>query len=144
MKSNFKYIIIIFYSLFVFIQLTSCKKDTSGAEINLANQMLTDKTWQLDYSITGAITKKYAGQSTYTIDFINVGKKTKDSDGIDGTYEIKKAGSVLQIQIQAKTSGMSAVEYVYNIESIAAEHLILYYTLAGTTEPTKLYFTLRR
>lgn len=144
MKSNLKYTITIFLSLLVFTQLTSCTKDTSGAEINLANQMIADKTWQLDYSIEGANKKNYSGQSTYTIDFSSVGKKTKDSDGLDGTYEIKKVGSVLQIQIQAKTSGKNDVSYVYNIESIATEYLVLYYTLPGLTEPTKLYFTLRR
>lgn len=144
MKSNFKYTITIFLSLLVFTQLTSCTKDTSGAEINLANQMIADKTWQLDYSIEGTNKKNYSGQSTYTIDFTSVGKKTKDSDGLDGTYEVKKVGSVLQIQIQAKTSGKNDVSYVYNIESIATEYLVLYYTLPGLTEPTKLYFTLRR
>lgn len=144
MKSNFKYTITIFLSLLVFTQLTSCTKDTSGAEINLANQMIADKTWQLDYSIDGTNKKNYSGQSTYTIDFTSVGKKTKDSDGLDGTYEIKKVGSVLQIQIQAKTSGKNDVSYVYNIESIATEYLVLYYTLPGLIEPTKLYFTLRR
>jgi archaellum component FlaF (FlaF/FlaG flagellin family) len=144
MKSNFKYTITIFLSLLVFTQLTSCTKDTSGAEINLANQMIADKTWQLDFSIEGTNKKNYSGQSTYTIDFTSVGKKTKDSDGLDGTYEIKKVGSVLQIQIQAKTSGKNDVSYVYNIESIATEYLVLYYTLPGLIEPTKLYFTLRR
>ncbi len=144
MKSNFKYTITIFLSLLVFTQLTSCTKDTSGAEINLANQMIADKTWQLDFSIEGTNKKNYSGQSTYTIDFTSVGKKTKDSDGLDGTYEIKKVGSVLQIQIQAKTSGKNDVSYVYNIESIATEYLVMYYTLPGLIEPTKLYFTLIR
>ncbi len=144
MKSNLKYTITFFLSLFVLMQLTSCTKDTSGAEINLANQMLADKTWQLDYSIVGETKKTYTGQSTYTMDFTSVGKKTKDSDGLDGTYEVKKVGSVLQIQIQAKTSGLNAVSYVYNIESIADEYLVLYYTLTGSTVPTKLYFTLRK
>jgi hypothetical protein len=143
MKSNFKYTITIFLSLLVFTQLTSCTKDTSGAEINLANQMLTDKTWQLDYSIVGETKKNYLGQATYYLSF-KKDKSTIDSDGLGGTYEVNKLGSVLQIQIQAKTNQQNVVSYVYNIESIASEHLVLYYTLDGSAVPTKLYFTLRR
>ena len=41
------------FALLSLTQLISCSKDTSGAEINLTKQMLSDKTWFLDYSITG-------------------------------------------------------------------------------------------
>ncbi len=121
-------------------QLTSCSKDTSGAEINLSYQMLSDKTWYLDYSIVGNTKRTYVGQSTYFIDFLK-NKTTKDSDGLLGTYTVEKIGNVLQIHVQAKTSRTNTVEYIYNIESIGTDNLILYYTLTGATAPTKLYFS---
>jgi hypothetical protein len=101
--------------------------------------MLSDKTWYLDYSITGTSKKTYIGQSTYFINFLK-NNSTKDSDGFEGTYTIKKIGNVLQIHVQAKTSNTNTVEYFYNIESIGTNNLILYYTLSGTTIPTKLFF----
>jgi hypothetical protein len=120
-------------------QLSSCIKESSGTEINLTYQMLSDKTWYLDYSITRTSKKTYIGQSTYFINFLK-NNSTKDSDGFEGTYTIKKIGNVLQIHVQAKTSNTNTVEYFYNIESIGTNNLILYYTLSGTTIPTKLFF----
>jgi len=120
-------------------QLSSCSKESSGTEINLTYQMLSDKTWYLDYSITGTSKKTYIGQSTYFINFLK-NNSTKDSDGFEGTYTIKKIGNVLQIHVQAKTSNTNTVEYFYNIESIGTNNLILYYTLNGATVPTKLFF----
>ncbi len=90
-------------------QLTSCSKDTSGAEINLSYQMLSDKTWYLDYSIVGNTKRTYVGQSTYFIDFLK-NKTTKDSDGLIGTYTVEKLGNVLQIHVLAKTSSTNTVE----------------------------------
>jgi hypothetical protein len=121
------------------MQLSSCIKESSGTEINLTYQMLSDKTWYLDYSITGTSKKTYIGQSTYFINFLK-NNSTKDSDGFEGTYTIKKIGNVLQIHVQAKTSNTNTVEYFYNIESIGTNNLILYYTLNGATVPTKLFF----
>jgi hypothetical protein len=121
-------------------ELSSCSKDRGAAEIILTYQMLSDKTWFLDYSITGTSKKTYLGQSTYFIDFLK-NKNTKDSDGLMGTYTIEKTGNVLQIHVQAKTSSTNTVEYIYNIESIGSGNLILYYTLTGATTPTKLYFS---
>jgi hypothetical protein len=140
MKSYLKYTIAILFCLLTMTQMTSCSKDTSGAEINLSYQMLSDKTWYLDYSITGTSKKTYVGQSTYFIDFLK-NKTTKDSDGLMGTYSVEKFGNILQIHVQAKTSSTNTVEYVYNIESIGSGNLVLYYTLTGSTVPTKLYFT---
>ena len=130
------------FTLLSLTQLTSCSKDTSGAEIDLTYQMLSDKTWFLDYSITGTSKRTYLGQSTYFIDF-EKNKETKDSDGLNGTYKVEKIGNILQIHVTAKTSSVSSVEYeiIYNIESIGTNYLILYYTLTGATVPTKLYFS---
>jgi hypothetical protein len=135
-----KYTITFLIALLSITSLTSCSKDTSGEEINLSYQMLSDKTWYLDYSITGTSKKTYLGQSTYFIDFLK-NNTTKDSDGLDGTYTVEKIGNVLQIHVQAKTSSINTVEYIYNIESIGSGNLILYYTLNGATVPTKLYFS---
>jgi hypothetical protein len=140
MKKHFNYIVTFLFCLLSLTQLTSCSKDTSGQEINLSYQMLSDKTWYLDYSITGTSKKTYLGQSTYFINFLK-DKTTKDSDGLEGTYTVEKINNVLQIHVQAKTNSINSVEYIYNIESIGIGNLVLYYTLNGTTVPTKLYFS---
>lgn len=140
MKRNLKYYIAFMFCVFTITALTSCSKDTSGAEINLSYQMLSEKTWNLDYIITGTNKKTYVGQATYFIDFLK-DKTTKDSDGLRGTYSIEKVGNNLQIHVQAKTTSTNTVEYVYNIESIGSDILVLYYTSTGATIPTKLYFT---
>ena len=135
-----KYTITFLFCLLSLLQLTSCSKDTSGQEINLSYQLLSDKTWYLDYSITGTSKKTYLGQSTYFINFLK-NNTTTDSDGLEGTYTVEKIGNVLQIHVQAKTSSTNTVEYIYNIESIGTGNLILYYILNGATVPTKLYFS---
>jgi hypothetical protein len=140
MKKCTTYTILFLFSLLSLTQLTSCSKDNIGADINLSYQMLSDKTWYLDYSITGTSKRSYVGQSTYFIDFLK-NKNTKDSDGLNGTYTVEKAGKVLQIHVQAKTSSTNTVEYIYNIESIGSDNLILFYTLNGATIPTKFYFS---
>lgn len=143
MKRNLNYIVAFLFCAIAIIQLSGCSKDTSGAEINLSYQMLSDKTWYLDYSITGTSKRTYVGQSTYFIDFLK-NKTTKDSDGLAGTYSVEKLGNVLQIHVNAKTSSTNTVGYVYNIESIGSDNLVLYYTLTGASAPTKLYFTTSR
>lgn len=121
-------------------QFASCKKETSNADVQLSYQLLADKTWYLDFSITGTTKRTYVGQSTYFIDFLK-NKTTVDSDGLTGTYTVEKIGTELQIHVQAKTTSTNNVEYVYNIESIGAGNLILSYTATGATLPTKLYFS---
>jgi hypothetical protein len=140
MKKYLNLTITFLFALLSITNLTSCSKDSSGAEINLTQQMLSDKTWYLDYSITGTSKKTYLGQSTYFINFLK-NKNTTDSDGLQGTYTVEKIGNLLQIHVQAKTSSTNTVEYIYNIESIGSGNLILYYTLNGATVPTKLYFS---
>jgi hypothetical protein len=140
MKKYLNLTITFLFALLSITNLTSCSKDSSGAEINLTQQMLSDKTWYLDYSITGTSKKTYLGQSTYFINFLK-NNNTTDSDGLQGTYTVEKIGNLLQIHVQAKTSSTNTVEYIYNIESIGSGSLILYYTLNGATVPTKLYFS---
>ncbi len=121
-------------------QFAGCKKDTGIADVQLTYQMLSDKTWYLDFSIVGTTKRTYVGQSTYFIDFLK-NKTTIDSDGLFGTYSIEKVGSELQIHVQAKTANTNPVEYIYTIETIGADNLILTYTTTGATIPTKLYFS---
>ena len=121
-------------------QFAGCKKDTGNADIQLSYQMLSDKTWYLDFSIVGSTKRTYVGQSTYFIDFLK-NKTTVDSDGLSGLYTIEKVGNQLQIHVQAKTTSTNNVEYLYNVESVGANNLILQFTATGSTVPTKLYFS---
>ena len=143
MKRNLQYTIAFLFSILSMTQLTGCSKDANNADINLSYQMLSDKTWYLDYSMVGVTKRTYLGQSTYFIDFLK-NKTSKDSDGLTGTYTVEKIDNVLQIHVQAKTSSTNTVEYIYNIESIGSGNLVLYYTLPGSTLPTKLYFSTNR
>jgi hypothetical protein len=128
-----KYIILICTSIFL---LTSCNKDTTGAEISLAYQMISDKIWYLDYNQTisskGTSTKTYIGQSTYFVKFLK-NFTTVDSDGINGTYTVVKVNGKLQIQVLAKTAGANSLEYIYDIETLGANNMILYYVSSGST-----------
>jgi len=122
----------------------ACSKTTDGADITLAQQLLQDKTWYLDYSIisssTGTKNKNYVGQSTYFVNYLANGV-TKDSDGINGTYTVEKINNQLQIHVQAKTNNASSVEFIYNIESVGAKNLVLSYQL--NNQQSKLYYSAR-
>jgi hypothetical protein len=103
--------------------------------------MLSEKIWYLNYILTsssnGAVTKSYIGQPTYFVKFLN-DKTTLDSDGITGTYTVEKTNGVLQIHVQAKTIGSNSIEYIYNIETLGANVMVLYFQKAGVTN--KLYY----
>jgi hypothetical protein len=115
---------------------TSCKKDTAGAEINLAYQMVSDKIWYLNYtqniSNTATSTKTYVGQATYFIKFLS-NYTTVDSDGIAGNYSIEKTNGILQVHVNAFTAGATKIEYIYNIETVGQDNMILYYVKSGNT-----------
>ncbi len=119
----------------------SCSKDTTLAETNLAQKMIEDKAWFLDYSQTSTLTKTYVGQATYYINFLK-NLTTQDSDGLNGSYSVEKISGQLQIHVQAKTSNGNSIEYIYNIVSVGSENLILSYTISGKT--TQLYYTSKR
>ena len=113
----------------------SCKKDGDANEISLANKMIVDKIWYLSYSqaIVGSkITEKnYLGQSTYFIKFLS-NNSTSDSDGLKGVYSIERIGGVLQIHVNAKTLSGNNVEYIYNVETLGADNMILSYSNSTT------------
>lgn len=140
MKRFYNYTIWFLMLSLMLTQFASCKKDTVNADIQLSYQMLAEKTWYLDFTITGAVKRTYVGQATYFIDFLR-NKTTVDSDGLTGTYTVKKNNNQLQIHVQAKTTSTNKVEYIYNIETIGSDNLILSYIATGATVPTKLYFS---
>jgi hypothetical protein len=119
----------------------ACSKDTTLAETNLAQKMIQDKAWFLDYSQTGTLTKTYVGQATYYINFLK-NLTTQDSDGLNGSYSVEKVSGQLQIHVQATTSNGNPIEYIYDIVSVGAEHLILSYAISGKTN--QLYYTSKR
>ena len=57
------------------LSIISCNKEVSSTKADLIQSKLVNKTWYLDYSITGSITKTFLGQSTYYITFLKKGKE---------------------------------------------------------------------
>jgi hypothetical protein len=136
-----KFLLNLLVVAFICTSITSCSKDTAFAETSLAQKMIEDKAWFLDYSQTGTLTKTYVGQATYYINFLK-NASTQDSDGLNGSYSVEKINGQLQIHVQATTSNGNPIEYIYDIISVGAENLILSYTLSGKT--TQLYYTSKR
>jgi hypothetical protein len=136
-----KFLLNLLMVAFIGTSITSCSKDTAFAETSLAQKMIEDKAWFLDYSQTGTLTKTYVGQATYYINFLK-NASTQDSDGLNGSYSVEKINGQLQIHVQATTSNGNPIEYIYDIISVGAENLILSYTLSGKT--TQLYYTSKR
>jgi hypothetical protein len=136
-----KFLLNLLVVAFIGTSITSCSKVTAFAETSLAQKMIEDKAWFLDYSQTGTLTKTYVGQATYYINFLK-NASTQDSDGLNGSYSVEKVNGQLQIHVQATTSNGNPIEYIYDIISVGAENLILSYTLSGKT--TLLYYTSKR
>ena len=137
----------LFTVLLAAISLTifSCNKETATTQTNVMNNLLTNKNWYLDYSITEGLTsttpvvlKSYVGQSTYFITYIKNGV-TQDSDGIIGTYTIEVLNKQSQIHMQLKTSNGNPFEVIYNIISVGESNMVLSKVISGPA--TKLYFT---
>ena len=122
----------------IILGLSACSKNETAAELNVTKNMLSDKTWYLDYSVTDNVTKTYVGQTTYFINFLKSGQ-TKDSDGIVGYYAIQKPANILQLYVNASTISGAPANYTYNIESVGVQNLILSFTKNGTT--TQLYYS---
>jgi hypothetical protein len=130
------------YTLFIVaitFTLVACNKEAASTQTDVMNTMLTNKNWYLDYSITGASTKSYVGQSTYFVTYLKDGS-TKDSDGLTGTYTVKVINNQSQIHVQLKTAGGNPLEVIYNIISVGASNLVLS-KVVSTGTPTQFYFT---
>ena len=132
----------ILYTLIIAaITLTTvaCNKETVTTQTEVMNNMLRNKNWYLDYSITGTTTKSYVGQSTYFVTYLNDGT-TKDSDGLTGTYTVEIINNQSQIHVQVKTSNGNPLEYIYNIITVGDTKLVLEKTNTGQSTPTQLFF----
>ena len=119
--------------------LVACNKETATTQTDVMNNLLTNKNWYLDYSITGASTKSYVGQSTYFVTYLKDGT-TKDSDGLTGTYTVEVINNQSQIHVQLKTAGGNPLEVIYNILSVGETKLVLS-KVVTTGTATQLYFT---
>jgi hypothetical protein len=123
----------------IIFTMNACNKETPTTQTDVMNNMLTNKNWYLDYSITGTSTKSYVGQSTYFVTYLKDGT-TKDSDGLTGTYSVEVIGNQSQIHVQVKTASGNPLEVIYNIISVGETKLVLS-KVVTTGAPTQLYFT---
>jgi hypothetical protein len=121
------------------LTMFACNKETSSTQTNVMNSMLTNKTWYLDYSITGTATKSYVGQSTYFVTYLKDGS-IKDSDGLTGTYTVENIYNQSQIHVQVKTANGNPLEVIYDIISVGESKMVLSKQVTSGT-PTQLYFT---
>ena len=121
------------------LTLVACNKETPTTQTTVMNNMLTNKTWYLDYSVTGTATKSYVGQSTYFVTYLKDGS-IKDSDGLTGTYTVENIYNQSQIHVQVKTANGNPLEVIYDIISIGDSKLVLSKQVSSGT-PTQLYFT---
>lgn len=119
--------------------LVACNKETAATQTDVMNNLLTNKNWYLDYSITGTATKSYVGQSTYFVTYLKDGT-TKDSDGLTGTYTVEVINNQSQIHVQLKTANGNPLEVIYNILSVGETKLVLSKVITTGTA-TQLFFT---
>jgi hypothetical protein len=101
--------------------------------------MITNKTWYLDFSVTGTATKSYVGQFTYFVTYLKDGS-IKDSDGLTGTYTVENIYNQSQIHVQVKTANGNPLEVIYDIISVGDSKMVLSKQVSSGT-PTQLYFT---
>ena len=130
------------YTLFILaitFTLVACNKETATTQTDVMNNLLTNKNWYLDYSITGTATKSYVGQSTYFVTYLKDGT-TKDSDGLTGTYTVEVINNQSQIHVQLKTANGNPLEVIYNILSVGETKLVLSKEITTGTA-TQLFFT---
>jgi len=121
------------------LTLVACNKETPTTQTDVMNNMLTNKTWYLDYSVTGSTTKSYVGQSTYFVSYLKDGS-VKDSDGLTGTYTVELINSKSQIHVQVKTANGNPLEVIYDIISVGDSKMILAkQVISGAA--TQMYFT---
>lgn len=130
------------YTLFIVVitlTLVACNKETATTQTDVMNNLLTNKNWYLDYSITGTATKSYVGQSTYFVTYLKDGT-TRDSDGLTGTYTVEVINNQSQIHVQLKTANGNPLEVIYNILSVGETKLVLSKVITTGTA-TQLFFT---
>lgn len=108
----------------------ACKKGTQITETSISKQLIVDKVWALDYSVSAGKIKNYIGQTTYEVIFFN-NDSTRDSDGLIGTFRFQKNDTILQLIVKAVTLKQNTVNYLYKVETIGEKKLILSYDTSG-------------
>jgi hypothetical protein len=121
------------------LTLVACNKETPTTQTDVMNNMLTNKTWYLDYSVTGSATKSYVGQSTYFVTYQKDGS-VKDSDGLTGIYTVELINGKSQIHVQVKTANGNPLEVIYDIISVGDSKMILTKQVSSGAA-TQMYFT---
>ena len=122
------------------LSIASCNKEVASTKVDLIQSKLVNKTWYLDYSITGSVTKTFLGQSTYYITFLN-DDSTRDSDGLTGTFSIVHNNGKYELSVKSKTINGNNFNYTQLIESVGDEKMINSYIADGQSVKTILYFT---
>jgi hypothetical protein len=123
----------------------SCNKETANTQKDVMKNLLVNKNWFLDYSITGSassansLVKSYVGQSTYFVTYLKDGT-TKDSDGLTGKYTIEIINNQSQIHVQLITVNGNPFEVIYDIISVGDTKLVLS-KVVSSGPPTQLFFT---
>jgi hypothetical protein len=124
----------------------SCNKEIATTQKDVMKNLLVNKNWFLDYTLTEGMTsttpvvlKSYVGQSTYFVTYLKEGT-TKDSDGLTGTYTVEIINNKSQIHLKLKTFNGNPLEVIYNIISVGDTKLVLSKVDSSST-PTQLFFT---
>jgi len=123
----------------------SCNKETANTQKDVMKNLLVNKNWFLDYSITvsanstNPLVKSYVGQATYFVTYLKDGT-TKDSDGLTGKYTIEIINNQSQIHVQLITINGNPFEVIYDIISVGDTKLVLS-KVVSSGPPTQLFFT---
>jgi hypothetical protein len=120
--------------------LFACNKETATTSSDVMYNMIANKTWYLDYSITGTNVQNFVGQSTYYISFLKNGT-TSDSDGLTGTYSITNNNGQFLLVVNAKTLNGNSLNYSHTLESVGDVKMVQSFLVSGQTNKTKLFFT---
>lgn len=135
-----KKLYILFLLAAITLSLSSCNKEVATTKTDLIQSKIIGKTWYLDYSITGSVTKTFLGQSTYFISFFKDGS-TKDSDGLTGNFSVVNNNGQYELVVSTKTNSGNNFNYTHLIESVGDVKMIQSYLASGQSTKTILYFT---
>lgn len=135
-----KNIFTIFLAFILITTAVACNKETATTSSDVMQNMIANKTWYLDYSITGTTIQNFVGQSTYYISFLKNGT-TKDSDGLNGTYSISNNNGVYTLVVNAKTLNGNTLNYSHTLESVGDVKMVQSFIASGQSNKTTLYFT---
>lgn len=101
----------ILISLFVSF-FTGCQKEFKYAT---ANEILSDRVWNLEKLATPSAVYYFRGSPTFSFQLTNSTKSYRDSDGIDGFYEIVESAQGIWIYINSPGRVIESYK-VYQLE----------------------------